>query len=149
VGYVISDLMTPARVTLDLKANDRKEAVRELAALLLNDGALTDLDAYLAAVEARESLGTTAVGFGIAIPHAKSHGVAHAAVAFGRSNHGVAWTSLDDDPAQLIFLIAAPEGANDVHLNALARLARRLMHDEVRQQLLAADTAEAAIGAID
>jgi fructose-specific phosphotransferase system IIA component len=136
----IKELMNEQVIALDLQARTREAAMDELAALLVKDGAVVDLPAYMQAVRNREALGTTAVGFGVAIPHGKSAGVARAAVAFGRSAGGVAWPSLDDEPVQMVFLIAAPEGAHDLHLKALAQLARMLMHDEFRQKLLNAPT---------
>jgi len=136
----IKDLMNEGVITLDLKAQTRDEAINELGDLLVKDGAIADLCTYLQAVQSREALGTTAVGFGVAIPHGKSAGVARAAVAFGRSASGVQWPSLDDGPVQMVFLIAAPEGAHDLHLKALAQLARMLMHEEVRDRLLNAPT---------
>lgn len=144
----IRELIHPATVDLDLAARDRDEAIRALAGLLAAGGAVTDLEAYLAAVRAREEHGTTAVGFGVAIPHGKSAGVARAAVAFGRAPRGLEWPALDAEPVRLVFLIAAPEGAHDVHLRALAQLARMLMHEEVRNKLLAARTPEDAIAAL-
>lgn len=141
----VKDLMTPAMVNLSLKATTPEEAFVELGRLLAASGAVTDLDTYLDAVRAREALSTTAVGFGVAIPHGKSTGAARAAVAFGRAPAGLKWPSLDDEPVQMVFLIAAPEGAENVHLKALSQLARMLMHEEVRQRLLAADTPTALL----
>lgn len=139
----VNELITPATITLDLKATTPEAAIRELGALLEQAGAVTDLDFYLTAVREREAKGTTAVGFGVAIPHGKSAGVARAALAFGRANHDLAWESLDDEPVRMVFLIAAPEGANDLHLRALSQLARHLMHEEFRHRLMNATTPEA------
>ncbi len=144
----IADLITPSLITLNLEATDAEQACSELGALLVRDKAVVDLSAYLSAVFAREALGTTAVGFGVAIPHGKSSSVARAGVAFGRSERGLAWSSLDDEPVHLVFLIAAPEAAHDLHLKALAQLARLLMHDEVRNRLLAARTADEVLQAL-
>ena len=145
----ISELISADLITLDLKAQKAEEAMAELAALLVKSGAVSDVDVYLDAVKAREALGTTAVGFGVAIPHGKSAGVARAAVAFGRAPAGLQWESLDDEPVRMVFLIAAPEGADNVHLKALAQLARLLMHEEVRQRLLAANNATEVLGALN
>lgn len=144
----IRELTSPSAVNLDLQATDTESAIQELGALLAATGAVTDLPAYLAAVLAREAHGTTAVGFGVAIPHGKSPGVARAAVAFGRVAHRLQWPSLDDEPVRMVFLIAAPDGANDLHLKALSQLARMLMHEEVREKLLSARTPEEVIAAL-
>ncbi|MBP2017818.1 fructose-specific phosphotransferase system IIA component [Symbiobacterium terraclitae] len=144
----IRELITPETVTLDLKAGTPEEAMAELGALLVKTGAVTDLETYLQAVKAREALGTTAVGFGVAIPHGKSGGVSRAAVAFGRSRSGLAWESLDGEPVQMVFLIAAPDGAHDLHLKALSQLARLLMHEEVRQKLLTAESPADVVNAL-
>lgn len=144
----IRDLISPCSITLNLQATDAGGAIQELAALLAREGAVTDLAAYLAAVRAREALGTTAVGFGVAIPHGQSAGVARAAVAFGRAPDGLAWASLDGAPVRLVFLIAAPDGARDVHLQALAQLARLLMHEDFRTRLVAAATPAEVLAAL-
>ena len=144
----IRELITPGTVTLDLKAGSPEEAMAELGALLVASGAVTDLDTYLQAVKAREAMGTTAVGFGVAIPHGKSGAVSRAAVAFGRSRGTVQWESLDGEPVRMVFLIAAPDGAHDLHLKALSQLARLLMHEEVRAKLLAAENPVDVVNAL-
>ncbi|MFZ5827304.1 MAG: PTS sugar transporter subunit IIA [Bacillota bacterium] len=145
----IRELINASTITLDLQARTPEEAFQELGGLLYRDGAVSDLEAYLGAVRERESLGTTAVGFGVAIPHGKSAGVSRAAIAFGRANHDLAWDSLDGEPVRMVFLIAAPEGANDLHLRALAQLARQLMHEEFRHRLMTAATPEAMVNGVE
>src|SRR5699024_11637159 len=88
----------------------------------------------------REKQSTTGVGDGVAIPHAKTKAVEEAAIAFGRSIEGIDYEALDGQPSHLFFMIAAPEGANDTHLQALARLSTILMRKEIREQLLEATT---------
>lgn len=144
----IRELITPDTITLDLKAGRPEEAMAELGALLAATGAVRDLDTYLEAVKSREAQGTTAVGFGVAIPHGKSGAVSRAAVAFGRSRTRLEWESLDGEPVRMVFLIAAPEGAHDLHLKALSQLARLLMHEDVRQKLLTAETPADVIDAL-
>lgn len=138
----VKELLSPSTITLDMKARTPEEAFTELGSLLAQAGALSDLDTYLRAVRDREAHGTTAVGFGVAIPHGKSAGVARAAVAFGRANHDLQWESMDGEPVRMVFLIAAPEGANDAHLRALSQLARQLMNEEFRHRLMTAATPE-------
>lgn len=123
-------------ICLSLKAEDKNEAIAEMVALLAADGVLKDAQAFKAAVLAREAQSTTGIGFGIAIPHAKSAAVNAARVAFGISKSGVDYKSDDGSAANLIFMIAAPEAADDLHLKMLARLSRKLIDPVFRNQLL-------------
>ena len=140
----ISDLIDPTLITTELSATDRRAAIDELARLLEADGRVTDREAYVDAVWAREEeTGGTGMESGIAIPHAKSPAVSRAGVAFGRSPAGVEFGAEDDTKADLVFLIAAPEGEDDLHVRVLSRLARRLIHGSFRTQLReAADASE-------
>jgi fructose-specific phosphotransferase system IIA component len=85
---------------------------------------------------AREAQSTTGIGMGIAIPHGKSNAVKKTSIAFGRSERGVDFQSLDSELAHLFFLIAVPEDAKDEHLRLLSQLSRKLVHQEVRQRLM-------------
>lgn len=132
----IDDLIHPGLITTELTATHRRAAIDELASLLETDGRVTDRTAYVDAVWAREEeTGGTGMESGIAIPHAKSSAVARAGVAFGRSRDGVEFGAEDGSTADLVFLIAAPEGADDLHVRVLSRLARRLIHDSFRTAL--------------
>lgn len=136
----IDDITGSALVTLDLDSTDRWAAIDQLAGLLEADGRLTDRDAFVAAVREREESGGTGMEMGIAIPHGKSAGVARPSVAFGRSPTGVDFGAGDATPADLVFLIAAPEGESDLHITLLSRLARKLVHDDFRDALRSAAT---------
>ncbi len=140
----IDDITGTALVTLDL-AEDRWAAIDQLADLLAADGRLSDRDAYVKAVREREEMGSTGMEMGIAIPHGKSAGVTRASVAFGRAPHGVDFGASDGSRVDLVFLIAAPEGEGDLHITLLSRLARRLVHEEFRDGLRNAATAEDVI----
>lgn len=145
----IQDLIGPELVSLELEASDRRQAIESLAGLLAAEGRLGDVDAFVEAVMAREEeTGGTGMESGIAIPHAKSAAVKRASLAFGRSASGVDFGSEDGTPADLIFLIAAPEGADDLHVRLLSRLARRLIHESFRQALRQAEAPEAVIDII-
>jgi PTS system fructose-specific IIA component len=140
----IEDLTNPSLVSVKLAAIERRAAIQELAKLLEADGRVTDVPAYVDAVWAREEeTGGTGMESGIAIPHAKSPAVARPSVAFGRSETGVDFGAEDGSTADLIFLIAAPEGADDLHVRVLSRLARRLIHEEFRTALREAGSPEA------
>lgn len=139
----IDDITSSNLVTLDLEVNDRWEAIEALADLLDRDGRLNDRGAYVEAVKAREEeTGGTAMEMGIAIPHAKSSGVERAGVAFGRIGSPV---QFGDEKADLVFLIAAPEGESDLHVKVLSQLARRLVHERFRTALRGAESPEQVV----
>ena len=143
MSITIDDITSTNLVTLDLEVADQWAAIDALADLLDKDGRRSDRDAYADAVYAREKeTGGTAMEMGIAIPHAKSAGVSQAGVAFGRTS-----TPLDygEEKADLIFLIAAPEGEHNLHVTVLQQLARRLVHESFRTSLREASTPEEVV----
>lgn len=121
-------------VIVGLTAETKEDATRQLAVKLANAGRVTDLDGFLADVRAREEQMATGLPGGIGIPHARSAHVTVPSVAVGTSADGVNFGAADG-PAHLIFLIAAPDGADDKHLHILASLARKLVHEDFRQSL--------------
>ena len=143
MSITIDDITSTNLVALDLEVAGQWAAIDALADLLDKDGRLSDRDAYAEAAHAREKeTGGTAMEMGIAIPHAKSAGVSQAGVAFGRTS-----TPLDygEEKADLIFLIAAPEGEHDLHVTVLQQLARRLVHESFRTSLREASTPEEVV----
>ncbi|MBN9741260.1 PTS fructose transporter subunit IIA [Amycolatopsis sp. A1MSW2902] len=139
-----SDLITADLVDLELAAADKNAAVRALAGRLVSAGRVTDLELFLKDVAAREEQMATGLEGGIGIPHCRSAAVTAPTLAFGRSADGIDFGA-PDGPAKLIFLIAAPDGADSAHLKVLAALARRLVRAEFKQTLLdAADPAAVA-----
>ncbi len=137
-----SPIITPSLVDLNLEADTRQDATRQLAQLLASQGRVTDLDGFLADVAAREAQMPTGIEGGIGIPHARSAFVTQASLAFGRSKAGVDYGAADG-PAHLIFLIAAPDGGGSAHMTILAALARRLVHASFREALGTAPDASA------
>lgn len=129
------DMFSKDRVNFDLKATNKDEAINELIQILYEDGKIIDKEKFRQAVLKREEEFSTGIGMGIAIPHGKSNAVKEASIAFGRSNKGVDYESMDDKPAHLFFLIAVPEESSDVHLKALSEISRKLMHTETRENL--------------
>ncbi|MER7107386.1 PTS fructose transporter subunit IIABC [Streptomyces sp. NPDC000229] len=123
----MSDMISADLVDLDLAANTKEEAARSLAERMVRLGRVTDLDGFLADVAAREAQMPTGLDGGIGIPHCRSAHVTEPTLAFGRSGSGIDFGA-PDGPADLIFLIAAPAGADDAHLTILSSLARRLMN---------------------
>jgi PTS system fructose-specific IIA component len=144
----MSDLMTPQFVMLDLEASDRHDATRQLATRLAEGGRVTDLQAFLADVAAREAQMPTGIEGGIGIPHARSEHVTAPSLAFGRSSRGVDYGAADG-PAHLIFLIAAPAGGGAEHMQILASLARRLIHQSFKDSLLSAADPQTVVDIVD
>lgn len=146
----ITDVINPSLVAIDLAATDTAGAVEELVRLMEADGRVSDRTQFVEAVLAREKeTGGTGMESGVAIPHAKSPAVTRPSVAFGRSAAGVDFGAEDGTPADLIFLIAAPEGQDELHVTLLSRLARRLIHEQFRTALREADTPEAVIATLE
>ncbi|RLJ86917.1 PTS fructose transporter subunit IIABC [Planococcus citreus] len=136
----ITQLLTENTIILDLKAGSKREVLDELAGQLDRAGKLNDKKQFTKDILAREEQSTTGIGDTIAIPHAKSEAVKTPAIAFGRSFDGIDFESLDGQPAQLFFMIAATAGANDDHLEALSRLATFLMDEKFRVNIIEAES---------
>ncbi|MET8407355.1 fructose PTS transporter subunit IIA, partial [Streptomyces sp. NPDC005195] len=143
----MSEMITADLVDLDLSAETKEAAARALAERMVAQGRVTDLDGFLADVAAREAQMPTGLDGGIGIPHCRSEHVTEPTLAFGRSAAGIDFGA-PDGPADLIFLIAAPAGADDAHLTILSALARQLMNAEFTSALRAVDDATAAAALI-
>jgi PTS system fructose-specific IIC component len=149
----VLDYISEDTIVLDSAATDRDAMIRELVALGVRTGQVADADVVLASALAREALMSTAVGEGIAIPHAKSAGAARPMVAFAKARN-LDWASPSGDLARLVFLISVPEAdAGDEHLRILAKLSRALARPAVRDALTDATTKpqvlEVLRGAVD
>ena len=139
----ISDVLRNDRIELHLKSDTKEDALRELTELLYKSGALTDKDAFLKDVLSRESISTTGIGNGIAIPHGKSANVLETTAAIGRSDKPIEWESLDDKPVNFIVLLAVNENdRTGVHVKLLSQMARKLASEETCKRLVDAKTAE-------
>ncbi|MEU6005977.1 fructose-specific PTS transporter subunit EIIC [Streptomyces sp. NPDC047453] len=143
----MSDMITADLVDLDLSADTKQAAARSLAERMVALGRVTDLEGFLADVAAREAQMPTGLDGGIGIPHCRSEHVVEPTLAFGRSAAGIDFGAADG-PADLIFLIAAPSGADDAHLKILSSLARQLMNNEFTSALRSVDNAAAATALI-
>ncbi|WP_406456029.1 fructose-specific PTS transporter subunit EIIC [Streptomyces sp. NBC_01622] len=143
----MSEMITADLVDLDLSADTKEAAARALAERMVAQGRVTDLDGFLADVAAREAQMPTGLDGGIGIPHCRSEYVTEPSLAFGRSAEGVDFGA-PDGPADLIFLIAAPAGADDAHLTILSALARQLMNAEFTSALRSVGDAESAAALI-
>lgn len=126
----IKDLMIKEAMIMDLQATDKAGAIDEMVQKMYDAGRISDIDTYKQGILAREAQTSTGLGDGIAMPHAKNAAVKEATVLFAKSKAGVDYEALDGQPTYLFFMIAAPEGANDTHLQALAALSRLLINPD-------------------
>lgn len=145
----ITELLKKDTIILNLSSSSKEAVIDELVNKLDQAGKLADREEFKKAILAREAQSTTGIGEGIAIPHAKTKAVQTPALAFGRSKTGVDYESLDGQPSHLFFMIAAPEGANNAHLETLSRLSTLLMDSSFREQLMAVETEEDVLALID
>lgn len=134
----IVDLLKQESIMLNAAPQSKSEAIDMLVELQVKGGCISDKDEYKKGIVAREEHGSTAVGEGIAIPHAKNKGVKAPSLAAMTVPKGVDYEALDDEPSNLLFMIAAPENGGDVHLDVLAKLMTILMDEDFRARLLAA-----------
>lgn len=145
----ITELLTKNTILLTMKGKTKEAAIDNLVDVLISANKIDHRDDFKTAILKREEQSTTGVGEGIAIPHAKTKAVKEPAIVFGKSEEGVDYESLDNQPAHLFFMIAAPEGANNTHLEALSRLSGMLMNVEVREKLMAANSENEVIDIIN
>ena len=133
----ISDFLSKEAISVDLKAADKKGVITELVDLLVSAEKIDERDRgkLVHSLLERESLGSTGVGHGIGIPHGKLEGVRELVAAFGISQKGVDFQSLDGDPVYLFFLLVAPHNSAGPHLKALARISRLLKDKFFRNHL--------------
>jgi len=131
----IMDFLNKKAVTANLKAADKEGVVRELVELLAAADEIKNKEELIRALLTRESLGSTGIGQGIGIPHAKSANVKSLVAAFGLSQKGVNFDSLDGEPVYIFFLLIAPEESAGPHLKALARISRMLKDKYFRELL--------------
>jgi nitrogen PTS system EIIA component len=138
----ILDILAPEAVVPEMRATTKPEALKELADRLAAMHPTIDGARLVQILSDRESLGSTAIGEGIAIPHGKLPGVSNVLAAFGRSPQGIDFDSLDGKPTRLFFLLVAPEDSAGIHLKALARVSRLLKDKGFRDRLAAGGTRE-------
>ncbi|MDN6839941.1 MAG: fructose-specific PTS transporter subunit EIIC, partial [Tetragenococcus halophilus] len=136
----INDLLIKEAMIMDLQATEKKAAIDEMVQKLYDVGRITDIDQFKDGILAREEQTSTGLGDGIAMPHAKNDAVKEATVLFAKSKQGVDYEALDGQPTYLFFMIAAPEGADDTHLQALAALSRQLVNQDFVEELNNAQT---------
>ena len=145
----ITDLLSKDAIKLNGIANSKQDAINKLVDLMAKNGNLTDKEKYTQVVLKREEEGSTGIGEGIAIPHGKTDAVSKPGLSAMVINDGVEFDSLDGQPAKLLFLIAAPNTKDNVHLDVLSRLSTLLMDTEFRKSLMEAKTPEEFLRCID
>ncbi len=144
----ITDLLRKESIELNTSVNSKNEAIDKLVSLQIKGGNISDAEAYKKGILAREKMSSTAIGDGIAIPHAKSEAVKRPGLAAITVPDGVDYEALDGKPSDLLFMIAAPNDG-DVHLEVLSRLMTMLMDEEFRKKLISAGSKEEFLEVID
>lgn len=145
----IAELLGKDTIKLNLKANSKMEVLDQLVDVLYDAGRLNDKELYKEEILKRESLSSTGIGEGIGIPHGKTSAVKKASLALGIFRDGVDFDSLDGAPVNIVFMIAAPEGANNEHLETLSRLSVLLMNPEFKEGLLSSKVPEDVFSLLD
>lgn len=134
-----STLITPERVLTNSSASSKRALITELAGLL----SAMDPDTVLEVVMAREHLGSTGIGHGVAIPHGRMPDLSAPIIALARHEQGIDFESIDGKPVHIVVLLLVPDNEDRTHLEILAKLARMLQQESIREQLMQADTTQA------
>ena len=145
----ITDLLSKSAIQLKGRASSKEDVINQMVDLMTNNGNIINKEEYKRVVMEREKGGSTGIGEGIAIPHGKTEAVSKPGLAAMVIPEGVNFDSLDGQPARLLFLIAAPNTKDNVHLDVLSRLSTLLMDTKFREELLNADTPEEFLLCID
>jgi len=132
---IIRDLLQDDLIIEEIKATDKIGVIREFAGILEATGRIKDAEHLVRILLERESIGSTGIGDGVAIPHGKLSPISDMVVAFGRSSRGVDFQSLDAKPVYLFFLLVTPDNKPGDHLKALARIFRILKNPALREDL--------------
>jgi fructose-specific phosphotransferase system IIA component len=144
----INNLLTEDLIKLETKAEDKKSILQEMIAKLAKAGKINDQEEFYQTILAREEKSSTGVGNGVAIPHGQSKTVVEPALVFVKSEQGIEFASRDDQLARIFFMIAVPEGGSSDHLSVLSKLSRKLMHQDFRDDLLAAESKQEIINIV-
>ena len=145
---LLSDLLSPERIRIPLTAHSKEELLRELVGVVTGTDRKEDREDVLRAVREREAVLSTGIGHGVAIPHGKSSAVDELRMAAGRVAEPIEFDALDGQPVSLVFLLVGPESAAGPHIKALSRISRIVRRDDVRERLIAAQTPEEFLRAL-
>jgi fructose-specific phosphotransferase system IIA component len=135
---MLTEVIERDLIISELRAKDKEGIIKEMASKFGQSGVIKNEDSFIKVIEAREQIESTAIGGGIAIPHARSDAVEKLVVALGRSSKGVDFASLDGKPVHLIFMIGCPSGETKTYLQVLARIARLCKNKKMREGLMKA-----------
>ncbi|RVU70898.1 MULTISPECIES: fructose-specific PTS transporter subunit EIIC [Lactobacillus] len=141
----IKDILSPESMIMELKATNKEDAIKEMADLEVKTGIVNNEDEFIKSIWAREKESTTGIGGGIAMPHARNEYINKARVLFAKSKEGIDYDSLDGQPVHLFFMITAPAGADNTHLQALAKLSGLLVNPDLVEKLKQATTPDEVI----
>lgn len=141
----IKDILSTESMIMDLKATNKEDAIKEMADLEVKTGIVNNEDEFIKSIWAREDESTTGIGGGIAMPHARNKYINKARVLFAKSKNGIDYNSLDGQPVHLFFMITAPDGADNTHLQALAKLSGLLVNPDLVEELKKAQTPQEVI----
>jgi fructose-specific phosphotransferase system IIA component len=142
VPVLLTELLTPDRIKIPLVSDNKDDLLRELVEIVGDDRMVRDREEVLRAVRERESVLSTGIGNGVAIPHGKSSSVTELSLAAGVSHHPLDFEALDGHPVRLFFLLVGPESAAGQHVKALSRISRLLRRDSFRTRLVSAASSE-------
>lgn len=145
----ITDYMSEELILLNLKAKNKDEALKELSALIGKSEKIEKKDAIYKALLERENLGSTGIGKGVAIPHAKTDVAESLTITFGISKEGVDFKSLDQEKVKIFFVFASPFKDSQIYLKVLARISRLIRDENFREKLLNCENAKEVLECID
>ncbi|MGL5796627.1 MAG: PTS sugar transporter subunit IIA [Cetobacterium sp.] len=145
----ITDYMSEELISLDLKAKSKDESLKELSALIVKSEKIEKKEFVYKALLERENLGSTGIGKGVAIPHAKTDAAQSLTIAFGISRDGVDFKSLDQEKVRIFFVFASPFKDSQIYLKVLARISRLIREEKFREKLLNCETAKDIIQCIN
>lgn len=138
----ITDILSEEAISPSLRARDKHGVIKEMSELLVNCIGVSDKERLAEVIMEREQLGSTGIGFNIAIPHAKVQEVNGVVAALGRSKDGVDFGAVDGEPVNLFFFLISGLNTSGTHLKALARISRLLKNAETRESLISCETKE-------
>jgi mannitol/fructose-specific phosphotransferase system IIA component (Ntr-type) len=139
---LLTELLNVDRIRIPLLSESKDELLQELVGISADSDNIDDRDDVLRAVREREAVLSTGIGHGVAIPHGKTSAVSELRMAAGRSSTPIDFDALDGEPVSLFFLLVGPESAAGPHIKALSRISRLVRRDDVRERLIAAQSAE-------
>ncbi len=136
------EILSPEMVLGELDAADKEGAIREMCAHIAKHRSNVKVEDMVRTLLEREKLGSTGIGEGVAIPHGKLNGIDALIACFAKSNKGIDFNAIDNQPSHLFFVLLAPNNSAGLHLKALARISRLLKSQEFRDRLMRAENAE-------